>query len=91
MKKFYGTSFPVFMLSVLSIGLLTPPLSVAGNRGRAPECQEECLTKHTEKMHEAVRKYKETGNRLDYQTNIKRLLNEYGSCLDNCHDPYPVK
>lgn len=90
MKKLCAASL-VSMLSIVSVGLFTPPLAVAGSRGQVPECQEECLIKHTEKMHEAARNYRKTGNRLDYQTNVQRLVYEYRVCLDNCQEPYPVK
>lgn len=90
MKRLCGRFWLVVLLT-LSIGLFTLPLFAVTKRGQCPECQEECLKYHAQAMHEVAGKYKKTGDRLGYQTDVDHLVNEYRICLDNCREFYPVK
>lgn len=82
----------VLMVAALSSVLFTAPFaSGTARRGQFPECQEECLAKHNEKMHKLAEQYKTDGNKLQYQDDVESLRLEYEACLKNCRQVYPVK
>jgi hypothetical protein len=82
---------------VLMVGVLLsvlPSMAYASGtplRRQFPECQEECLRQHNEKMHKLAEEYKATGNSLQYQDAVEARSLEYEKCLDNCRLRYPVK
>lgn len=60
-------------------------------RGQSPECQERCLTQHTEKMRRPAEWYGTSKDKLHYQDEVESLGLEYEKCLENCRTLYPVK
>lgn len=84
--------FAIPAVAALS-SLLFTTLFASGTpqRGQFPQCQEECLKRHTERMQKLADEYKATGNRLQYQDDVQLQALQYEACLENCRHLYPVK
>jgi hypothetical protein len=84
----------IVLLMVGALLTTRPTVSSASGtplRGQFPECQEECLKKHNDKMHKLAEEYKAAGNKLQYQDAVEAQGQEYESCLESCRLRYPVK
>lgn len=82
------------VMTVVALLTVLPAVSFASGappRGQFPECQEECLKKHNDKMHKLTEDYKATGNNLQYQDAVEAQSREYETCLESCRLRYPVK
>lgn len=93
MKRLWPKIRVVILTATALLSVLFAPLFASGTpqRGQAPECQEECLKKHTENMQKLAEEYKATGNRLQYQDNVQLQGLQYEACIKSCRQFYPVK
>jgi hypothetical protein len=92
--RYHWSEMYTVLLLVGTLLVVLPVRSFASGtpqRGQFPQCQEECLKRHNEKMHKLAEEYKATGNSLQYQDAVEAQGLEYEKCLDNCRLPYPVK
>lgn len=60
-------------------------------RGNDPQCQNECLRYHSEKMSFLSQEYLRTQNKANYQDQVERELLNYSRCLSNCRERVPIK
>ncbi len=60
-------------------------------RGDAPQCQQQCLARHSEKMAKLSEEYAGTLNKTKYQDEVELEIGEYSRCLTECRDVIPVK
>jgi hypothetical protein len=60
-------------------------------RGDAPHCQEECLTRHSERMGQLSEEYLKARNKMGYQDGIEEEVLNYSRCLTDCREVLPIK
>ncbi|HVN94875.1 MAG TPA: hypothetical protein VMT62_00450 [Syntrophorhabdaceae bacterium] len=60
-------------------------------RGAFPDCQQECLYRHTHQIRNIEDDYANTHNKLTFQDEVEKAVAQYSSCIENCRQPYPVK
>jgi hypothetical protein len=90
-----------FFLTKTLIGLVVASLCFSSTvysetenkekRGNAPQCQNECLKEHLEKMAVLEKALSKTGNRFAYQDQVEEEENRYARCLTNCREVIPIK
>jgi hypothetical protein len=78
-----------FVLCFFYFSLLVPLAKT--NRGDAPQCQEECLARHSERVGQLSEEYLKTGNKLGYQDRIEKEVLNYSRCLTDCREVLPIK
>jgi hypothetical protein len=62
-----------------------------GERGREPECQQNCLANHTKAMEKLAGELTKTGRMLAYQDLVEVEVSSYSACITNCRVIVPVK
>ncbi len=94
-----GSRRPFLLCTVCAwVGIILPTavflpcdLIAQTRRGEEPQCQEECLNQHTEKMSLLSDAYSRTRNKKEYQDQVEHELQNYSRCLANCRELIPVK
>ncbi len=83
----------VLIAMILSFVLLVPFQIDAKEpgRGEAPECQQQCLSKHEQTMAKLISDYGKTPNKIEFQDQVQRAVEAYLSCTENCREVLPVK
>ena len=62
-----------------------------GKRGEAPQCDEECLAHHNQKMSQLSQEYLKTKDKMSYQDKVQEEVSRYSRCLTDCRQVLPVK
>ena len=84
--------FAMFAVFLLFSALLWPAVVLSKTlRGDDPQCQEECLREHSQKMGKLSEEYAKTGNKMKYQDEVDREVLNYSRCVTNCREVLPVK
>jgi hypothetical protein len=79
------------LLSLFSFLVMVPPAIAKAKRGEEPQCQEECLAKHSARMKLLSEEYLKIGNKMNYQDAVEDEASRYFHCLTNCRELIPVK
>jgi hypothetical protein len=93
MKTFFFTKMLIGLV-VASLCFSSTAYSETENkekRGDAPQCQNECLKEHSEKMAMLDKGLTKTGNKFTYQDQVAQEENRYALCLTNCREVVPIK
>ncbi len=84
----------VILLSfaVCFLHCLTNAVAAKERRGDAPQCQEECLARHSQRVGQLSKAYSaKTKSKLEYQDDFEKEVTDYSRCLTNCRELLPVK
>ena len=88
----FTTALAFLSLLAVSEMFLSPVcVSAETQRGHEPQCQQDCLTHHSEKMSRLAQEYMKTGDKKQYQDQIESELQNYSRCLTNCREVLPIK
>ncbi len=81
----------VFAFVCTFLYLPVPFAYAEGKRGEAPQCDQECLAHHSEKMNQLSQEYLKTKDKMSYQDKVQEEVSRYTRCLTNCREVLPVK
>ena len=85
-----GLAF-LWVLAVSEVLLSPADVRAETKRGDEPQCQEKCLTHHSEKMSLLAQEYMKRRDKREYQDQVESELNHYSRCLTNCREVLPIK
>lgn len=78
-----------FALCILCFSLSSTPAMT--KRGDVPQCQQECLALHSQRMKQLSDEYMKTGDKMGYQDRVDEEVLSYSRCLTNCRELHPIK
>jgi uncharacterized protein YpmS len=85
-----GLAF-LWIVAVSEVFFSPADVLAEANRGDEPQCQEGCLTHHSERMGILAQEYMKTRDKSKYQDQVEKELQTYSRCLTNCREVLPVK